>query len=318
MEEILVLGGSYFIGKTMLNKIYQTYPGSNITVLNRGNKQITNDWCKHIIADRNNDQAITNLLEGKKYDVIFDISGTEEKQIKNIVEAIMPNNIGLYVFLSSSAVYSDKCAIPFKEESLLGENSVWGTYGENKIECEKYITEIHNKSKMNYIIVRPPYVYGEWNYIYRESYCFKRADENNTIIVPGDGNQKIQFIHVEDLCNSIIALVKNKASYNEKYNVGKETVTFKQWVKMCINATNKEVPIKCFDYTKLNLKSRDFFPFHDYNNVLESEKINEFYTPQINMQEALYNCYNWYKKNKEYIDYRKYEEVEEKILKTCQ
>ena len=182
------------------------------------------------------------------------------------------------------------------------------------MKAEEYINKIHNQENMNFIIVRPPYVYGPWNYIYRESYCFKRADENREIIIPNDGNQKIQFIHVDDLCNSIIALVKNKDSYNQSYNIGKETLTFKEWAELCVNSTGKEAQIVFCDYKKLNLKARDFFPFYDYNNVLTTNKIQKYYNPQIDIEFALSNCYNWYKENKDYIDYRKYEEVEKLIM----
>lgn len=69
--------------------------------------------------------------------IVFDISGLEKDQVKNTIDIVEPKNIGLYVFLSSSAVYSDKEKRPFSERTLLGKNSVWGEYGENILDTSK-------------------------------------------------------------------------------------------------------------------------------------------------------------------------------------
>ena len=43
------------------------------------------------------------------------------------------------VFISSSAVYPETLPQPFKEEQLVGDNSIWGDYGSNKIEAEQVL-----------------------------------------------------------------------------------------------------------------------------------------------------------------------------------
>ena len=313
MKNILVLGGSYFIGKTLLPILKNDFKDANIYVLNRGSRGQEKGF-NYIKADRNSKDDLINVLKNKKFDYIFDISGTEKKQITNIIEILLPENIGLYIFTSSSAVYKEGQNIPFREDSYLGENTKWGNYGINKIECEEYIKEIHKKFNMKYIIIRPPYVYGKWNYVYRESYCFKRCDEQKPIIIPGDGMQQFQFINAIDLCNCMITLTKNKDSYNDIYNIGKDTITFKKWAEECVEATAKKTRIICVDYKKYGLKERDFFPFHDYQNVLDTNKLDRFFKPKIELKEGLKEAYEWYLLNKDYIDYRPYEKNEEIIL----
>lgn len=313
MKKVLILGGSYFIGKRLVEIIDKKE--YEISVLNRATKENQNsNKYEHIKADRNDRESLQKL-KGKKYDIVFDISGLEKNQVKNTIDIVEPKNIGLYVFLSSSAVYSDKEKRPFSETTLLGGNSVWGAYGENKIDCENYVQSIHKKSGMPFTIVRPPYVYGKWNYVYRESYCFERIDDNRPIILPGDGRKKIQFISVDDLCYTMIKIAEAEYAHNNIYNVGKEILTFEQWAKLCMESINKTTDIVFCNYEKHNMTPRDFFPFYDYENILDASKINNIYTPKTNMKEELANCYEWYLKNKEYIKRRDYDENEKIILK---
>ncbi len=318
MKKILVLGGSYFIGRTLVEKLKKLCEGKNIQIemLNRGSKQdITPEGIGKILADRNDADQMKKALEGKNYDFVFDISGTTKKQVENVINNIGPQNIGVYNFLSSSAVYEDGNILPFNEESTIGYNSTWGVYGKDKVECERYLKEISKQTGMPFIMVRPPYVYGEWNYIYRESYCFERAEKNRPIILPRDGRQKIQFIHVSDLCDTILKLAITPESYNDVYNVGNETVTFEEWALDCIQVCGHETNIKkCQDYQKYGLKARDFFPFYDYDNYLETSKVSQYIKPKISLKEGLQCAYKWYKENRDYIDRRNYEYVEDKIM----
>lgn len=318
MNRILILGGSYFIGRTLLKKIDTMYEKEDvqIEVLNRGTKtDVISKGNIQLVADRNNLQEIEKVLKGKQYDYIFDISGTTKQQVENVVNSIGVENIGVYVFLSSSAVYQDGSIPPVNECDKIGKNSIWGKYGLDKVECEDYLRNKSQKEGLKYILIRPPYVYGDWNYIYRESYCFERAENNRPIIVPGDGSQKIQFIHVDDLCDTIIKLANTPESYNDVYNVGNEILTFEEWVKACIAASQKNIEVKkCVDYKEMGFKSREFFPFYDYDNYLNTEKVNKYFKPKVSIEYGLLSAYKWYKNNKQYIDRRNYESVENIIM----
>ena len=73
-----------------------------------------------------------------------------------------------YLLISSSAVYPENAPQPFMEETPLGANQYWGTYGTNKIAAEQAL----QKRKPDAYILRPPYLYGPMNNIYREAFVF--------------------------------------------------------------------------------------------------------------------------------------------------
>lgn len=75
-------------------------------------------------------------------------------------------------------------------------------------------------------ILRPPYLYGPMNNVYREAFVFDCALENRKFYLPQEGGMKLQFFHVEDLCRFIDILVE-KQPEQHIFNVGnKEAYPF--------------------------------------------------------------------------------------------
>lgn len=71
-----------------------------------------------------------------------------------------------------------------------------------------------------------------------------------------------------------------------------------------------------FKYKDHNRKVREFFPFNDYDNILDTKKIRTYYSDEIDFLEGLKAAYAWYKDHKQDILFK--EEVsknEEEILR---
>lgn len=126
-----------------------------------------------------------------------------------------------YILISSSAVYPEHAAQPFTEDTCLGVNKFWGKYGTDKIEAEKALLT----RNPNAYVVRPPYLYGPMNNVYRESFVFDCALADRKFYLPKDGEMKLQFFHIYDLCRFIDVILENK-SEEHIFNVGnKEAAT---------------------------------------------------------------------------------------------
>ncbi len=196
MKKILVTGGTVFVSKAVAE--YFLERGYDICVLNRGNHpQIPN--VRWIQEDRN---APGKTLKEMHFDAVLDITAYTKQDISKLLTGL--GTFDDYIMISSSAVYPETGQQPFKENGVLGKNKFWGLYGTNKIEAEKeLLTRVPNA-----YILRPPYLYGEGNNVYRESFVFDCAMQDRPFYLPKDGSMKMQFFHVNDLCRFIEILLQ--------------------------------------------------------------------------------------------------------------
>lgn len=255
MQKVLILGGSKFIGKAIVDVLKDKY---QIFLLNRGSNPIHKTF--QITANRENK---LDILKDYYFDFVIDISGMNRHHLLNTLPYI---NTKKYLFISSSAVYDiDNRKAPFNENDEQNINSIWTTYGYDKIEAEKLLIQ----SKIPYIIIRPPYIYGDNNYVAREGLIINELEKNHPIFIP-KANNKIQFIYVYDLAKIIFDLMENSC-VNEIFNVGNDIFTFEDWVKKIGEAINIKPQIIKID----DENPRSFFPFYPYDNYLNTEKINK-------------------------------------------
>ncbi len=313
-HKVLIMGGSYFIGKKIAEILSNNF---DVTVLNRGTRKNPLDTdC--ILCDRNNFSEMQSSLKNKYFDFVVDVSGTNEEQSKILCESLNFSSIKSFVFISSSAVYDvEHLNIPFIESDSLAENYYWTDYGTNKIEAENYLIKTLGKIGTNLFILRPPYVYGENNYAQRESFIFEHLLTDKPIIVPNDGKTKLQFIYSGDLTNIIKTLLLSDLYGTNIYNVGnKQPVTVKEWIQACSEAVGKKAEVISFDYKANGYSVRDFFPFFDYDNVLDVTKINEIYCTETPFIDGLKTAFEDFRENGKNIVFKQFvTENEQKILK---
>ena len=163
-------------------------------------------------------------------------------------------------------------------------------------------------------MLRPPYVYGEDNYAQRESFIFEHICNDKPVLIP-KSNTKLQFIYTTDLAKIILELINKPLENINIYNVGnKEAVTAREWVEACSKAVGKPVNVIEYDYKLEGRGARDFFPFADYDNVLDVSKINKIYCEETDFIEGLKVAYKWYLDNKDNIVFKENVSENEKII----
>ncbi len=296
MKRILVTGGTVFVSKYVA-KYFQSN-NYEVYVLNRGTKkQIEN--INLICADRN---KLEDSLKHYFFDAIIDVCGYNEKDIKNILEAV--GGFKDYIFISSSAVYPETNTQPFSESQNIGLNKIWGKYGTDKIEAEKYLIS----RVPNAYILRPPYLYGPMQNVYREPFIFECALKNRKFYIPNDGKMKLQFFHVDDLCK-VIEKILEKHPKEHIFNVGNtKLVDINTFVELCYKVVG--TPLEKIYVTEHN-NQRDYFSFYDYEYSLDVSKQSELLIEEKDLFEGLKESYEWFKSNsdevikKDYINFIK-------------
>lgn len=299
MKKILVTGGTTFVSKYVAN--YYVKHHYEVYVLNRNSKPQV-EGINLIVGDRHH---LGDKLKDIHFDIVADITAYNAEDIIDLCSTL--GSFDQFIMLSSSAVYPEYEIQPLKEESAKGHNKFWGKYGTDKIEAEESLLDIVPDA----YILRPPYLYGPMNNVYREAFVFDCAKADRKFYLPNDGQMKLQFYHVEDLCRLMDIIIETKPS-NHIMNVGNaDAISIKDWVTICYNCCNK-VPefVNVYD----DIEQRKYFSFYDYEYYLDVKKQQEIYPDAISIEKGLKDSFEWYLENEKDVNKKAYiRYIDEKI-----
>lgn len=299
MRRILITGGTNFVSRYAAE--YFLSLGDRVYVLNRGTKAQSKGVI-HLKGDRN---ALTDELKNHHFDAVLDITAYTGTDVKNLLNAL--RDFGTYILVSSSAVYPETTVLPFKESDKVGANTIWGEYGTNKIDAER---ELLSRVPSAYIL-RPPYLYGQMQNLYREPFVFDCAEADRPFVLPSEGKMKMQFLHVEDLCRFMDLLIRKKP-VNNIYNVGNSrAVSVKEWVTACYEVVGKKPKFINADRSH---NVRSYFCFYDYEYFLDVSQMSEFMPDTKPLKLGLKEEYEWYIQHKAEMQKKPYIQYIDDIL----
>lgn len=294
MKKILVTGGTVFVSRFTAEYFSRE---NEVYVLNR-NTRPQSDGVHLIEADRH---ALGDMLREYHFDAVIDVCAYNGKDVDDIFDALGEWN-GDYILISSSSVYPETNVQPFTEEQETGANSIWGKYGTDKLEAEKAAL----RRKSDAYIIRPPYLYGQMQNVYREPFVFECAMADRPFYIPKDGSMKLQFFHVEDLCRMIERILEVQPT-NHIFNAGnEEAVDINTFVELCYKAVGKELKmVNVYNHEN----QRDYFSFYDYEYYLDVTKQTQLIGGTKPLETGLKESFEWYKNHKSdvmrknYIDF---------------
>ncbi len=300
MRNILVTGGTVFVSKFIAQ--YFSQLGDQVYVLNRGTRPQV-DGVTLIKADRH---KLSDTLKTYEFDVVLDITAYNKGDVKALIDAL--GTIKQYIFISSSAVYPETLPQPLDEIQKCGANRIWGSYGIGKLEAEEYLLAHVPQA----YVIRPPYLYGPMQNVYREPFVFDCAIAKRPFYCPKHGTLPLQFYHVEDLCRFIDVLL-DKQPKEHVFNVGnEELVTIQEWVRLCYEVV--ESPLKMI-YVDNSHSQRDYFPFYDYEYSLDVSRQKALLLGTKSLKEGLQESYEWYQSHKEEVRRKPFFEYIDTVLR---
>ena len=238
MQKAIVTGGAGFIGSHLVDELIKQ--GVEVTILDNlstGKKENINPKAEFIECDIFKDTYgdLIFLLNGA--DTVFHLAAktTVQESIEkpslynninvvgtlNLLEAAAAMKVKRFIFSSSSSVYGN-AKVPTSEDHPLNPIS---PYALNKLIGEQYCklySEIYN---IDTVCLRYFNVYGDR--MNNEGYklvfpIFKEQILNNKpLTINNNGEQRRDFIHVNDVVRANILVAKHSNNFNgDIYNVG--------------------------------------------------------------------------------------------------
>lgn len=293
----LVLGGTYFIGKVLTQKLLEAR-NYEVTLLNRGTKEreIESLPVSFIKVDRTDVEGMLRALNNKVFDVVFDISAYNEKDVKLAVSALS-GRVAHYIFCSSVAIYKQPPEFwPLTEDHPKCFSVEDGEYGFNKWQAESFLWDKWQKRELNITVVRPVYVYGPYNYHRREALIFEKALKGLSFNVCGSGENIVQFGFVKDLADAMLFMASNKLAYGEAFNVsGYELVTVDAFIHLAANAVGKSIEIT-HGYEDASGKSNLFPKIHRFADISKVKDVLGI-KPKTSLRDGLRRTSEWFLKS---------------------
>ena len=312
-KNILVLGGSGFIGSNLINAL--TEFSSNLKGTYFNNKpRIINPDIEWIKADLTNPNVYKNLINNIDY-VFISAAYTRGASVmvnspmdlvtQNIVmnsyifDQCYKHNVEKLLFISSSVVYPEKENISMVETQSMTGNppNIYFPVGWMKRYSELLSKTYSENIKDGFktVIIRPSNIYGPYdNFDPEESHVIpslirRVVNKEKPFEIWGDGKDQRDFIYIDDFIDGVI----NSFNTNFKYT------------ELNLSA-NKNFSIN--DVLNTLFKIEDYYPKVKYDlskpqtiksRHISNEKASKLiaFNPKINLLDGLTKTIEWYKQN---------------------
>lgn len=226
--KILVSGCTGFIGSNLVPRLLEL--GHVVEGISR--KQANANHKIHVANLKYN--GLDKKIRSQNFDAIIHLAAdTNEKDLPdmfgnnveatlNILEFARKKNIKKFVFVSGHNVYSPSLILPIKESFI---TNPFTNYGCTKLLSEDLVRYYGAKFGLDVIILRVSVVYGEHqpkkNTISKLIHDYKNSRQI-FLHMYKNGFQKVDLIHVSDVCDAIISALDLKKQF-AIYNIASST-----------------------------------------------------------------------------------------------
>ena len=232
-KSALFIGGTGTISAAIVKRLVNELDWE-VWVLNRGNRSaVLPAGVKQVVADINDEKAVTEKLGDKIFDCVCEFIGFTEDQVKRDYR-LFKDRTRQYIYISSASAYHKPAAGYIITEGTTLANPYW-QYSRDKIKCEEFLMKMYREEGFPVTIVRPSHTYdersiplgvhgknGSWQVI-------KRMMEGKPVIIQGDGSSLWTLTWNADFAIGYTGLMGNRHAYGEAFQItSDETLTWDQ------------------------------------------------------------------------------------------
>ena len=229
--KILVIGGSYFLGKTFTMMACEEH---EVYLMNRGNQPFCSDEITEYVMDRHDAESVAGIRE-EYFDVIVDFCAYQKGDIELIFKNLRAD-FKQYIFISTCDVYRRGTMERLDENSAFEERDFGGQAGEyitGKVQLEEELRRCAKERKTAYTSIRPAFIYGPENYAPREAVYFKWILTAGQIIHPYDATGEFQMVFVYDAAKAVLLACGNERAFDRAFNLcNEESMTYETFADL--------------------------------------------------------------------------------------
>jgi GDP-L-fucose synthase len=218
----------------------------------------------------------------------------------NMMEAARRANVKWYLYTSSVGVYAP--AELFQEDDVINTvpspNDRFAGWAKRmgEMQAEAYSIQY---GWNNVSIVRPANVYGAYDNFNPENAMvipslIRKAQDNDTLEVWGDGTTIRDFIHADDVALGMIFAVENKITHPINLGSGKG-YSIKEVVDMVVKHSNRNVDVKWL----VDKPSGDKVRLFDTNRAKSYG-----FDISVSLEDGIKRTTEWFLNNREILDKR--------------
>ena len=200
--------------------------GIDLTLLNRGRRQVTIEGVKTLTADINLPDQVAAALGDQHFDVVVNWIAFHEHEIERDI-ALFRGKCNQYIFISSASVYQKPATHHIITEATPAFNPFW-RYSQEKIICEERLTRAYREEGFPAVIVRPSHTYDKFFPISignAGSYVIpQRILDGKPVIVHGDGTSLWTITHSEDYAKAFVGLLGHPQALGHIFQITSDFV----------------------------------------------------------------------------------------------
>jgi len=316
---IFITGGAGFIGSHIVDKlieenakkviVYDNFSTGKKKYINKDRVDIIEgdilDYKKlehmmkdvDIVSHHAAELEVFTGIENSIHDLRTNIEGT-----LNVLNASIKNKVKKFIYASSGGVYGQASYLPEDENHPLMPH--W-PYGVSKLSGEKYCLQFYLLYGLPTVSLRYSIVYGPREWYGRVLTLFiKRVLEGEAPVIFGDGNQRRDYVYIDDAVEGNILAIKNDKADGKVFNLGgNNSYSVKQVADIVINLINSDIkPI--YDDPKpgessIYQSNRKRLPGELIDFILDSSFMSNLlnYNPKTDFESGVRNEIEWVKKN---------------------
>ena len=229
-KKLLIVGGTGFIGSKLAKKTVEKGWKVFSISTNKPKKLRKVSKVKYLICDISKKRLLEKKIK-TNFDYVVNLGGFVDHRnkvktynshyigCKNLAQIFLKKSIKSFIQIGSGLEYGNSSS-PQKENNSCKPNSIRSIYGRSKLLSTLYLKKLYRKKKFPVTILRLYQAYGPEQDTNRFIPIIINGCIKNKKFACTEGKQFRDFIHVDDVIDSILKSLTNKKAKGEIFNIG--------------------------------------------------------------------------------------------------